>query len=571
MKNLLTNLPTYQLTNLPFSLVLSIFFLISCNKEYEESSVEFDSIYQESVEFDIENGNLIMSNSNIVKELYNDIKNDNEKEISFIKDYYEMGFQPLNLLDIANDKDIERYLLRKATYKKDTLKENVINNDSFASLLSENGEIQVGDSLYKYTKDGLYITHIDDRHLLNNNVKMANKSLSNLDEDRVELYVPNTAEIQDFNIVPIDDCEAGREDQLYNNGDEFYGCSGTSGGGNSSGSGNNNRNTPNTAHYNECVNSKAGWIDNIFGKSYVCEYYFDDQHKLRTIFESADFYFFQDVYAQAKFKEKSWAGWWFSDRSADEVYLLNKKVILNTKTKKRGFDLSFGWEEAVDVFNEIHSFFLSKPESTLAYISNEYDFNSKTTITHVASPQNLLAHASNTLNLVVPPTTQSKPLLDIDFDLKNFFGKKIDKAITINIMSLKYDLSNTEIIKLAYEALSGKNIDLNKGQTGAIVFVYTDTKTKEAKPVAYSLFGEKVSVKKLAVAARSYDVPQNFIIDDFSILFKSKYSNSTGKTKNTIGYKFKFRIDVVNSANIELESGAYYKGKWGGSKFKVEY
>jgi hypothetical protein len=59
----------------------------------------------------------------------------------------------------------------------------------------------------------------------------------------------------------------------------------------------------------------------------------------------------------------------------------------------------------------------------------------------------------------------------------------------------------------------------------------------------------------------------NFKIDDFSVLFNSTTNNTTGTTTNNIGLKFKF--DVVNS--VDIESGAYYKGKWGGSKFKVAY
>ena len=96
-------------------------------------------------------------------------------------------------------------------------------------------------------------------------------------------------------------------------------------------------------------------------------------------------------------------------------------------------------------------------------------------------------------------------------------------------------------------------------------------KTIEVRPVAYSIFGERVSVNKLAVSARKFDVPQNFKKDDFSLLFRYKYDHATGSTTKNIGFKFKFSIDVVNSVDIEIESGAKYHGVWGGSKFKVKY
>ncbi|TXD52422.1 MULTISPECIES: hypothetical protein [unclassified Polaribacter] len=276
------------------------------------------------------------------------------------------------------------------------------------------------------------------------------------------------------------------------------------------------------------------------------------------------------MHAQAKFKDKTLFGW-FADRGADKVYLLNKKVILNTKTEKRGFDFAIDWGKVVEIFNKIYTFFLSKPESSTIYISNEYDFKTKLITNYIVDPDNLLSLASNIPNLIIPTNKVNKPLVDIDFNLENFFGKKIDKAITINVMSLEYKLSNDDIIKLSYEALSGKKIKLDEGETGAIVFIYTDPKTMEAKPVAYSLFGEKITVQNLAVASRDFDVPQNFKLDDLSFLYKYKLDHATGSSKEIFGLKFKFRIDIVSSVDVELESGAYYLGNWGGSKFKVKY
>jgi len=525
---------------------------------------------EESVSFDSKNNNIVFKSSENLKIIYENVKKNKQTEINLLKKYYEKGFLPLTLIDNVTDQEKEsflrkrheKYKLSKSLNKNDDylIEGELINNDNFASLLSDKGEIQVGDSIYRYTKQGLFIVHKDKRVLLDNQSKTNNNDITT--------YVPDKNQLLDFTIVEVDECNNPiiSEDYLtiY---DEFYSnCSSGSGG---TGVSTSTLPISVTTNYNVCVNSKSGWIDNIFGKSYVCEYFFDSDHKLRTIFEAADFYFFQDVYSQAKFKEKSWTGWWFSDRTANEVYILNKKVILNTKTEKRGFSLAISWSDAVKIFNKIHTFFLSKQDNNIAYISNEYDFNDKTVTTYVPDPDNLLSFASNNLNLIKPTIIQKKPI--IDFDLKNFFGKKIDKAITVNLLSLKYSLSNTEIIKLSYEALSGTKINLNKGETGAVVFVYIDPATMEAKPVAYSLFGEKISVNNLAVAARNFDVPQNFKIDDFSVLFKSSHNNTTGTTSNSVGLKFKFSIDVVYSVDVELESGAYYGGKWGGSKFKVQY
>ena len=570
MKNLLTNLPTYQL-----NLYLLIFLFFSCNNKYEENIVEVDNIYQESIEFDRKNNNLIISSSNIVKDLYNDIKNDKGKEISIIKKYYKEGFQPLNLLDIADDRDIERYLQRKNTQKKSSLEESVINNDNFASLLNEKGEIQVGDSLYKYTKKGLYITHIDDRHLLDENVNSSNKRAAKFDEDRVELYIPNKSELLDFRVVGVEDCEMSRtaEVQLYTYAEEFYGCGGGgySGGGSSSAGSNNNSNSPNTSHYNECVNSKAGWIDNIFGRSYVCEYYFDSNYKLRTIFEAADFYFFQDVFAQAKFKKKGFLGWWFSDRSANKVYLLNKKVIL--RTNERTFKTPTFYINEKDIpgiIEKISSFFMANPNKEVTYISNFYDLENNTTETYQPSLEEIYQSAINNKQLT-PSSTVRKPFLDIDVDLRNFFGTKVDKAFVVTVLGNEiFKKSNSDIIKIAFEALSGYKISAVRNKTLGILVLGQDPNTGNIKPLAYSLAGEKVEVSNLAVARREFKVPSNMKLDRLVLGYKYNVSAS-GATSESYGIGFSLKWDVVSSVDIELESGAYYKGKWGGSKFKVQY
>ena len=46
------------------------------------------------------------------------------------------------------------------------------------------------------------------------------------------------------------------------------------------------------------------WIDNIFGRNYACEYYFDPKENCEQSLQPEDYYLFFDVFAQAKFKQK---------------------------------------------------------------------------------------------------------------------------------------------------------------------------------------------------------------------------------------------------------------------------
>ncbi|WP_461639895.1 hypothetical protein [Labilibaculum euxinus] len=100
---------------------------------------------------------------------------------------YKKGFLSFRpVLDLNNQLSIDAYLERKNSrvglqnvfHVENSLKslnddeleekmEEIIADSEFASLLNENGEIQVGDSLYKYTDSGLYFVHINDEDHLN--------------------------------------------------------------------------------------------------------------------------------------------------------------------------------------------------------------------------------------------------------------------------------------------------------------------------------------------------------------------------------------------------------------------
>ncbi len=216
-----------------------------------------------------------------MKNLYQSIKEEEEFELNKIKDYYKQGFVPMTLVDNADESDIETFverrrenLLKLKPSKNENLFENeIILNQYFSSILSDKGELQVGDSIYRYTEKGLLITHISSRELLDDSLTYKTSANS-----KVKLYIPNKKRIPDFGVYPIDEgCEELLEANEFSMADESYGC----------GRGGGSRTiipAPDTSNYN------------IFGKSYVCEYKFNSSFKLRTIFEASDFYFFQDVF-----------------------------------------------------------------------------------------------------------------------------------------------------------------------------------------------------------------------------------------------------------------------------------
>lgn len=92
-------------------------------------------------------------------------------------------------------------------------------------------------------------------------------------DDKIQSYAPNKQLIPTFKMMPIDDI-----------GDDGY-----TGGGYIGGVSQSLSIPTNTNHYNNC-SPKEAWIDNIFGRHYVCEYYFNSKRKLRTSFGVEDYY-----------------------------------------------------------------------------------------------------------------------------------------------------------------------------------------------------------------------------------------------------------------------------------------
>ncbi len=100
----------------------------------------------------------------------NELKKLNEVQLQTeMSKYYKMGFKPLRPFYGSSDFElIQEYAINKVNSFKssdygDIDDEDIlIGDDFFAAFLNDNREIQVGDTIYKYTESGLYFSHIDD-------------------------------------------------------------------------------------------------------------------------------------------------------------------------------------------------------------------------------------------------------------------------------------------------------------------------------------------------------------------------------------------------------------------------
>mgnify|MGYP000128065321 CR=1 FL=1 len=535
------------------------FFITSCNNDDNLINKSSDAVVKIEGVYNKKEGFLQFKNEGDLKNSYFKLKELEDTKKSFNK-FYEEGFLPLNISGYLSEKEAGDFHLRKQAKRKKTsrregsfseISKNFIQNELFTNLLNDEGEIQVANKIYKYTEKGIFIVHKENKHLLSNiEAALLNKS------DLIRHYIPNKNLFPNFTIRKIEDSRTRKipeQDEHTRPPSHYAHYTYT------------NDLPSNTSHYNYCENSKDGWIDNIFGRSYACEYKFNRKKKLRTVFAAEDFYFFTDVYAQAKFKQKTWFGW-FSDRSADRVYLLNKKIILKVKESK--FELPTFWtneKEVKKIFDKIVAFFTSKPKSTIQYVSNVYDLDSKTTEIYEPTFEELIKSANDN-QIMLAAKKDRKPFLDIDVSLKNFFGEKVNKAVVVNLMGKEIaSLKNTQILKIAADVIRKEVFKLNKGQTGGIVFIGQNPENQKVAPIAYSVFGEKIEVRKLAVASRDFEIPSNTKLDKLVIGFR------TDGNSRSYGLGFSIKWNIVNSVDIDIESGAKYQGKWGGSKFKVIY
>lgn len=539
---------------------IGIILLTSCNEEENLEKINDLTFNTIKGNYDKENDLLSFENKNDLKDSYFNVKELNEPEKEF-KKFYSKGFLPLKNSGYLTESEAEVFYKKRKSNNKNDVKEDIIENEYFANFLNDKGEIKVGNKIYKYTKEGVFIVDEENKELLNNISlnKLSNKKAKS--KALVEHYIPNKRKLPEFRIKPMFDCSTLEMQKLaeYEHGP----CSSGGGGGGISSSSNNLSIPTNTSNYNSCHNTKDGFFDNIFGRSYACEYKFNRKKKLRTVFAAEDYLFFTDVYMQAKFKQKTWFGW-FSDRSADKVYIKNIKSLLKMKT--RDIDISINGKEAKEVYNKITTYLkkLLKEKETVSYLSGVYDLDNKNYTSSQLSYQDLV-DSSNT-PVFTPKKYIRKKFIDLDINFKNLFKGGANKVAVVNISGKNVlNFKSKDFYFFAGKALKNALVGLRKGQKGAVIITHFNPVKNELKPIAYFFENEIVEVRKRAIARREFDLPKKFKVDKALLTFKDNDGNSD------FVLDLKFSWDILGSASIEMESGAKYRGKWGGSKFTVEY
>lgn len=193
--------------------------------------------------------------------------------------FLENVFNDNNQLKNSNEEELQGKL------------EELISDDELAALLNQNGEIIIGDTLYKYTEDGLYFIHINKEDHLNKYLK----------KHGIDGTVKR-ARMEDREIVNIDD-----EIRRFRPIDEDRGYSGSGG----------YRST------NYIVNSlpeqfkdfpvtsgRQTFLGGIFGDRKVAHAYFSSHRRVKVMFLNQRYLIASRLGIKVKYQKKGTGAWW---------------------------------------------------------------------------------------------------------------------------------------------------------------------------------------------------------------------------------------------------------------------
>lgn len=319
-------------------IIILTIILTSCQDELELNNIQSNQT-ETVIEKTIENNRFVFSSKESLKETIKDFQNDEVENVERVfEKLYNRGFRSHHPIVNPSNKELQTKLSEEIILKRQS--KNNSNSNTFgknlnededefisdpllASLVNENNEIIVNDTLYKFTKEkGVYFAHVNDStYLLNyfNGEFETNSQLPFDVQTERELYGGYTEVDETIGryVRPI---------RFEHNPDE--------GGGSSGGSSNPGPQLSEEEQLNNIINNlpvcdgNAGgnWVQNLFGTSYVCRSYFDDTHRIKTEFWDQSWGIYKSVGILTKTQRKRFWVWWASE--SDEIHLGINHIML---------------------------------------------------------------------------------------------------------------------------------------------------------------------------------------------------------------------------------------------------
>jgi len=301
---------------LTFIFIAGMFFS-ACQKE------DFDKIATEKGKPEIEfvEGRLHFNSSAQLGERIAKLKKLDETALqNEMAGLYKEGFKPLKPFYKETDFELKQeYANKKALKMKSSGDagdddDELIADEFFASVLNENREIQVGDSIYKYTEQGLFFCHIDDVDELELYLES-----QNLKNGFKKIIDPCEMDPQEFGIQPMN----AYVKRYIPNPDCGGGLGGGTGGGTTGGGSSTNYGDTFINNLPECDSRNGFW--QILGNVKICEDYYDSKHRVKTKYWKQKYLVFgASIGVSVKHQKKTLGIFWTT--KTDEIRLGLKQI-----------------------------------------------------------------------------------------------------------------------------------------------------------------------------------------------------------------------------------------------------
>lgn len=496
--------------------------IISCNSDdnLDLKTVEKTKEYSAKVSYDTERNLLKFSGlKSSVKDFLSDTIAD--KNLIFTK-FYKEGFLPLSVSPEIKDENLYYEVQQKTLtnipshYAKngheDDDEETFLEDEEFASLLNSEGALQLNDSIYMYTPNGLFIVHKDDYDNLEDFIE-ENQEISipegmNYVSDKIISYRPDLEELGNkYAIVtalaPIDEPGTG-------------GGTGTGGGGAPITIPKPNQ----TNHYTNCNNGiNTPFVGNIFGKQYVCYYNFSSKYRVKTVFEIQDFFLFYSVRAKNKFRKKGWTGIWGRE-DAKKLYLrINNGVM---KVERKTFTATISDSQLRPLINSINNLITVK-SAPIPVVSDVYLLESSGKFKQ--QNYSLSQYDLNNFlpgNPLIPQYSQNLPSVNMD-SFKNLLNTNKKAIIYINLFNKDHEITLDQIMNIAAKVFQKY---ATQGRTNNdIAVVMNEIKAShnriDAKPFYIITKDELIQASNTHKVIKDFGVRKDFDLKGFEIGFSS--------------------------------------------------
>lgn len=325
-------------------LVLCVFTLASCEKDFDETSKNFTDI---NSKYQVKNGRLYFPSKAVLREFFARYSESSDSDLeSIFNPLYEEGFYSLRPIVTENNENLvyNNYikLIRPDVIPKSSKSnseeeyfdyldeiEEIIGDDVFAAMLNQNGEIQIADEIYKYTDVGLFFSKVDKYDVLKSYLE--NKNIS--EDLKIETSETVKTEIKDEfpnSGTTIVNSEVSYFKILYNSEptvlDPNEGSSPTGGGYTPTPSAPSSSDPSYLSFLNNlqyCAPETGFWntISNWFGDNNVCIDRYESRRRVKTKAYNYDYLIVYHLGIKCKHQYKGFTGLWRAE-AADEIRLV---------------------------------------------------------------------------------------------------------------------------------------------------------------------------------------------------------------------------------------------------------